>query len=159
MSATDVVSALRAKKLKLATAESCTGGMIAVAITDIAGSSDVFDRGFVTYSNDAKTEMLSVPPEVLMRYGAVSQETAEAMARGAIDHSHADIAVAITGIAGPTGGSREKPVGLVHFALADKFGSVTHRMLVFREEGREAIRRAARDVALNFVYDELGKLR
>jgi nicotinamide-nucleotide amidase len=104
--------------LKLATAESCTGGMVAAAITDIAGSSAIFDRGFVTYSNAAKIEMLRVPAELINDYGAVSEQVAMAMAQGALKHSSADIAVAITGVAGPSGGSVEKPVGLVHFAVA-----------------------------------------
>jgi nicotinamide-nucleotide amidase len=104
--------------LKLVTAESCTGGMVAAAITDIAGSSAVFDRGFVTYSNAAKIQMLSVPAELINDYGAVSEQVARAMAQGALRNSAADIAVSITGIAGPSGGSVEKPVGLVHFAVA-----------------------------------------
>jgi nicotinamide-nucleotide amidase len=104
--------------LKLVTAESCTGGMVAAAITDIAGSSAVFDRGFITYSNAAKIEMLSVPAELINDYGAVSEQVAMAMAQGALKHSSADIAVAITGVAGPSGGSVEKPVGQVHFAVA-----------------------------------------
>jgi nicotinamide-nucleotide amidase len=104
--------------LKLVTAESCTGGMVAAAITDIAGSSAVVDRGFITYSNAAKIEMLSVPAELINDYGAVSEQVAMAMAQGALKHSSADIAVAITGVAGPSGGSVEKPVGQVHFAVA-----------------------------------------
>ena len=116
--AEQVFQQLSAHGLKLATAESCTGGMVAAAITDIAGSSSVFDRGFVTYSNEAKSEMLTVPADLISEFGAVSAEVATAMAAGALSHSAADIAVAITGIAGPTGGSAEKPVGLVHFAVA-----------------------------------------
>ena len=116
--AEQVFKKLSAHGLKLATAESCTGGMLAAAITDIAGSSAVFDRGFVTYSNQAKTDMLSVPADLISEFGAVSKEVAIAMAEGALKHSAADIAVAITGVAGPAGGSDEKPVGLVHFAVA-----------------------------------------
>jgi len=103
---------------KLATAESCTGGMIAAALTDIAGSSDVFERGFVVYSNEAKTELLGVPAELVMRHGAVSAEVAAAMALGALEHSRADIALSVTGIAGPGGGSAAKPVGLVFIGRA-----------------------------------------
>ena len=108
----------RGKWLKIATAESCTGGLVAAALTEIAGSSDVVDRGFVTYSNDAKKAMLGVPEATLASHGAVSRETAEAMAQGALAHAPVDLAVAITGIAGPGGGTAGKPVGLVHFAAA-----------------------------------------
>lgn len=124
--ASGVLSACRARGLKIATAESCTGGLVAGALTEINGASHVVDRGFVTYSNEAKQEMLGVPAEVLDKYGAVSRPTAEAMARGALAHSRADIAVAITGIAGPGGGSTEKPVGLVHFAAAARGGDLVH---------------------------------
>lgn len=119
-----LVKALEAKGLKLALAESCTGGMIAAAVTDISGSSAVFDRGFVTYSNQAKTDMLGVRPETLAQYGAVSEQTAREMALGALDNSQADIALSVTGIAGPDGGSTDKPVGLVYIGLAIKGGSV-----------------------------------
>jgi nicotinamide-nucleotide amidase len=113
------LAALLLKKgLRLATAESCTGGLIAGACTDLAGSSNWFDRGFVTYSNDAKTEMLGVDAALLKRRGAVSEQVAQAMAQGALTHSHAQVAVAVTGIAGPTGGSRAKPVGTVWFSFA-----------------------------------------
>ena len=104
----------RRRKLKLATAESCTGGLVAATLTEIAGSSDVVDRGFVTYSNAAKQAMLGVAPSTLDSYGAVSRETAEAMARGALAHSGVDLAVSVTGIAGPHGATPGKPVGLVH---------------------------------------------
>ena len=106
------------KGLRLATAESCTGGLIAGACTDLAGSSNWFERGFVTYSNDAKTEMLGVDAALLKRHGAVSEQVAQAMAQGALTHSHAQVAVAVTGVAGPTGGSRAKPVGTVWFGFA-----------------------------------------
>jgi len=105
-------------KLKLVTAESCTGGMIAAACTDLAGSSDWFERGFVTYSNDAKTELLDVQAQLLLSEGAVSEAVARAMVRGALAHSHAQVAVAVTGVAGPTGGSPAKPVGTVWFGFA-----------------------------------------
>jgi nicotinamide-nucleotide amidase len=138
--ATAVLDACRARKLKLATAESCTGGLVAGALTDIAGSSDVVDRGFVTYSNEAKQQMLGVSSETLRDYGAVSRQTAEAMARGALGRADADIAVAITGIAGPTGGSADKPVGLVHFAAAARSGALTSQEMRYGDIGRSAVR-------------------
>ena len=109
----------------LATAESCTGGMIAAACTDLAGSSAWFERGFVTYSNDAKTQMLGVPAQLIAEHGAVSEEVARAMVQGAIAHSRAQVAVAVTGVAGPTGGSAAKPVGTVWFGFATLAGTVT----------------------------------
>ncbi len=112
-------------QLMLATAESCTGGMIAAACTDLAGSSAWFERGFVTYSNDAKTELLSVPADLIQAHGAVSEPVARAMVQGAITHSPAKVAVAVTGVAGPTGGSAEKPVGTVWFGFATPAGVVT----------------------------------
>ena len=117
--------------LKLATAESCTGGLIAAILTEVPGSSDVFERGFVTYSNEAKTELLGVPAELIEKHGAVSEEVARAMASGALGHSRADIAVAVTGVAGPGGGTTAKPVGLVHLAAARR-GSVTHKEIRLR---------------------------
>ena len=124
----------------LATAESCTGGMISSACTDLAGSSQWFDRGFVTYSNEAKHEMLGVPKELIDAHGAVSEPVARAMAMGAIEHSHADVAVAVTGIAGPTGGSADKPVGTVWFGFALNGECVTETM-VFAGD-RSAVRHA-----------------
>ncbi len=109
---------LQKKELKLVTAESCTGGLISAACTDLAGSSNWFERGFVTYSNEAKTELLGVQTSVLMRNGAVSEAVARAMVRGALAHSQAQVAVAVTGVAGPTGGSLDKPVGTVWFGFA-----------------------------------------
>ena len=131
----------KAKKLMVATAESCTGGLVAGALTDIAGSSAVVDRGFVTYTNEAKHEMLGVPLDTLNKLGAVSRETAEAMARGALGNASADIVVSITGIAGPGGGSPEKPVGLVHFAAASRGGRLIHRERRFGDIGRAEVRR------------------
>ncbi len=116
--AASLLDACRAKHVKLATAESCTGGLIAAVLTAIAGSSDVVERGFVTYSNSAKIELLGVPAELISTLGAVSEPVARAMAQGALQRSHADIAVAVTGMAGPGGGSVEKPVGLICFGLA-----------------------------------------
>jgi nicotinamide-nucleotide amidase len=135
-----VLDACRRRGLKVATAESCTGGLVAGALTEIPGSSDVVDRGFVTYSNAAKEAMLGVPAAVLASRGAVSRETAEAMASGALAHSDADLAVAITGIAGPGGGSADKPVGLVHFAAAACDGRLIHREKRFGDIGRSAVR-------------------
>ena len=117
-----VLDISRARGLRVATAESCTGGLVAGALTEIAGSSDVVECGFVTYSNAAKQAMLGVPASTLKRHGAVSAQTADAMAAGALKNSHADLAVAITGIAGPGGGTRNKPVGLVYFAAASRDG-------------------------------------
>jgi nicotinamide-nucleotide amidase len=122
-----VLDACRARKLMVATAESCTGGLVAACLTEIAGSSDVFERGFVTYTNAAKQDMLGVPADILERHGAVSAETARAMAHGALKHARAQISVAITGIAGPGGGSAEKPVGLVHLAAEAENGRSLHR--------------------------------
>jgi nicotinamide-nucleotide amidase len=130
----------RKKQLKIVTAESCTGGLVAGAITDIAGSSDVLDRGFVTYSNESKQQMLGVPAVTLREHGAVSRETAEAMARGALGRAEADLAVAITGIAGPGGGSKEKPVGLVHFAAASRNGALEHAEMRYGDIGRAEVR-------------------
>ena len=126
----------------VATAESCTGGMIAASITDIAGSSAVLDRGFVTYSNEAKQEMIGVSIATLQAHGAVSRETAIEMAEGALAHSRADLAVSVTGVAGPGGGSPEKPVGLVYMALAKRGEGTGHWELRFGEIGRDQIRKA-----------------
>ena len=131
--------ALRVQGLRLATAESCTGGMIAAACTAIAGSSDWFERGFVTYSNAAKTEMLGVDAALIAAHGAVSAEVACAMADGALAHSHADLAVAVTGVAGPGGGSRDKPVGTVWLALARK-GQAAQAELLRLQGDRGAVR-------------------
>lgn len=155
MIAAHVFQALKDQGLVLATAESCTGGMVAAAITDIAGSSDVFDRGFVTYSNSAKTEMLGVPAGLIERHGAVSEEVARAMAAGALVNSRADVSVSVTGIAGPSGGSAEKPVGLVHFACARRGGQIIGGVEHFGNLERGAIRAAARDRALELVLSGL----
>jgi len=138
--ASAVLTICRARGLTLATAESCTGGLVAGALTDIAGSSDVVDRGFVTYSNEAKQEMLGVPADTLKIFGAVSRETAEAMARGVLSHADVDLAVAITGVAGPGGGSKDKPVGLVHFTIASRGGALAHKEMRYGDIGRLLVR-------------------
>lgn len=143
----------RMRKLTIATAESCTGGLVAGALTDIPGSSDVIDRGFVTYSNEAKIEMLGVDAATLAAHGAVSRETAAEMARGAISRSGADLAVAVTGIAGPSGGSAEKPVGLVHLAAAGRSGNLLLREMRYGDIGRDAVRLATVTTALNLLRE------
>jgi nicotinamide-nucleotide amidase len=154
VTAEELIRALRNKGWLMATAESCTGGLVAAAITDVAGSSDVFDRGFVTYSNAAKTDMLGVPAMMIAQHGAVSEAVARAMAEGALTHSSAQVAVSITGVAGPGGGSVEKPVGLVHFACATKAKTV-HLERSFGDLGRAAVRNAAVAQALQLVFDAL----
>jgi nicotinamide-nucleotide amidase len=148
-----VLEACRARRLMVATAESCTGGLVAAALTAVAGSSDVVERGFVTYSNAAKSEMLDVPAALIEAHGAVSQPVAEAMARGALRRSGAGIAVAITGIAGPGGGSAEKPVGLVHLACAGPEGHLAHLERRYGDLGRAAIRAAAARDALRLIAE------
>ena len=156
--ATDVLETCRTRGLTLATAESCTGGLVAGALTDIAGSSDVVDRGFVTYSNDAKQQMLGVPAETLKTFGAVSKQTAAAMALGALSRAEVDLAVAITGIAGPGGGSRDKPVGLVHFAVAARDGSLAHAEMHYGDIGRLPVRHKSVLQALAMLKDMAGKI-
>jgi nicotinamide-nucleotide amidase len=148
-----LIGDLRSRSLKLATAESCTGGLITALLTEIAGSSDALDRGFVTYSNAAKQDVLGVPEVMLARHGAVSEPVARAMATGALTHSDADIAVAVTGVAGPGGGSDAKPVGLVHIAVARRGGAVLHRECRFGDIGRGPVRIASVEVALQMVAD------
>jgi nicotinamide-nucleotide amidase len=138
--ATRVLELCRARGWTVATAESCTGGLVTAALTEIPGSSDVVDCGFVTYSNEAKRLLLGIPAAALAAHGAVSGETAEAMAQGALAQSGADLAVAVTGIAGPSGGSAEKPVGLVHFAAA-RDAKIVHREKRFGDVGRGQVRR------------------
>jgi len=146
-----VLAGARAKGLMLATAESCTGGMVAGALTAIAGSSDVFERGFVTYTNDAKIEDLDVPASTIETHGAVSEQTVRAMAQGALDYSNAEVSVAITGIAGPGGGTAEKPVGLVHFAAAREGRETIAVAHHFGDIGRAEVRMASVEVALNLL--------
>jgi nicotinamide-nucleotide amidase len=145
-----VLDLCRARSLKIATAESCTGGLVAAALTAIPGSSDVVERGFVTYSDAAKQAMVDVPAAVLAAHGAVSRHTAEAMARGALARSGADLAVAVTGIAGPGGGSAEKPVGLVHFAAA-RGDRTVHCEKRFGDIGRADVRRRSVVEALGLL--------
>jgi nicotinamide-nucleotide amidase len=147
-----VLDGCRARGWRLATAESCTGGLVAAALTAIAGSSDVVERGFVTYSNEAKAELLDVPPATIADHGAVSAEIAAAMARGAIVRAPVDLAVSITGIAGPGGGSAEKPVGLVIFGLARRNGACRTERYVFSGD-RTAVRDAALKFALGLLTD------
>ena len=137
--AEDLINACRKNEIKLALAESCTGGLVAGCITSISGSSDVFDRGFVTYSNQAKNEMLGVGLDILENSGAVSEQVAIAMAMGAIANSNADIALSITGVAGPSGSTDEKPVGLVHMAVARKGFEVKCERHIFKGD-RERVR-------------------
>jgi nicotinamide-nucleotide amidase len=131
----------RRKKLTIATAESCTGGLVAGMLTEIPGVSGMLDRGFITYSNQAKQEMLGVPAATLEAHGAVSRETAEAMAKGALADAPVDLAVSVTGVAGPDGGSDEKPVGRVHFAAASRSGQLNHVERRFGDPGRAEIRK------------------
>lgn len=149
--AADLLEKCSSKGLKIATAESCTGGLIAACLTEIPGSSDVVERGFVTYSNVAKSEMLDVPVALIASEGAVSEAVAVAMAEGALSRSHADLSVAVTGIAGPGGGSKDKPVGLVHIAASRRAGKTLHRACEFGDPGRDAVRQSTVLEALKLV--------
>lgn len=144
------------RRALLAVAESCTGGLIAKLVTDIPGSSAWFERGLVTYSNRAKQDLLGVPPEILEQFGAVSRECAEAMARGLLVMTPADWAIAVTGIAGPGGGSPEKPVGLVWMAWAQRGGSLDSKYMQFSGE-REQVRQAAAEAALLGLLERIEK--
>ncbi|MFC4347638.1 CinA family protein [Kordiimonas lipolytica] len=150
-----VLDAARARGQMIATAESCTGGLIAGALTEIAGSSDVVDRGFITYSNEAKNQMLDVSSESLARFGAVSEAVAKEMAYGAIVASRADVSVSVTGIAGPGGGSAEKPVGLVCFGLCQIGESPTAKSVEFGDVGRTKVRRQTVQTALEMLLEAL----
>ena len=149
--ARSLLEACRSRGVRVTTAESCTGGLIAAALTEIAGSSDVFERGFVTYRDEAKAEDLGVSQESLAAHGAVSEAVAREMALGALRRSASEVSVAVTGVAGPGGGSPEKPVGLVHLASASRNGSVVHRRREFGEIGREAVRQATVLAALDLL--------
>jgi nicotinamide-nucleotide amidase len=155
--AREVVQLCTEKNVMIATAESCTGGLVAGAITAIPGSSQVLERGFVTYSDKAKSEMLGVMPITLRQYGAVSKDVSLEMAHGAMSRSEAGISVSTTGIAGPDGGSTGKPVGLVHFGGRHYKGAMIHREMKFGDIGREQIRLASVEVALEMII-ELAKL-
>ncbi|MBY5321703.1 CinA family protein [Rhizobium leguminosarum] len=146
-----IIRDFTAAGLMVSTAESCTGGLIAGALTEISGSSAVVDRGFVTYTNSAKIEMLGVQTETLLRFGAVSEETARQMVQGALFRSRAEIAVAVTGIAGPGGGSAEKPIGLVHLAAKSRDGALIHRKMLYGDIGRSEVRLATIRTALEMV--------
>jgi nicotinamide-nucleotide amidase len=146
--ATHLLATCRAARLKIATAESCTGGLIAGLLTEIAGSSDVVERGFVVYSNAAKSELLGVSADLIRAHGAVSEPVACAMAEGALRASHADITVAVTGVAGPGGGTAEKPVGLVHIAVAGRARATRHHAHRFGDTGRTIVRTMTIDEAI-----------
>ena len=148
-----VLATCRARHWHLATAEACTGGLVAAALTAIAGSSDVVERSFVTYSNEAKMELLGVTADTIAAHGAVSAQTAAAMARGAIAHAPVDLAVSIAGIAGPGGGSPQKPVGLVYLGVARKDGNARIERRIFPGD-RTEIRRAALMLSLELLQDE-----
>jgi nicotinamide-nucleotide amidase len=159
--ADEVLQKARGLGLKIVAAESCTGGLVAAALTSIAGSSDVFERGYVTYSNEAKEDALGVDPELIAEHGAVSKEVAVAMAGSALKYSRADIAVAVTGVAGPGGGTAEKPVGLVHFAAAKatardgervEFVAIHHEER-FGEIGRAEVRAKSVEAALRLLME------
>ncbi len=152
-----VIEANGARKLRIATAESCTGGLVSAALTEIPGASEVFERGFVTYSNEAKQEEVDVGEDIIATFGAVSIATAWAMAQGALANSRADVAVAVTGIAGPGGGSEMKPVGMVVFARAERNGdpeTVNADVRQFGDLGRSEIRRQAALVALGLLIPD-----
>jgi nicotinamide-nucleotide amidase len=147
-----VLADARAQTLRIATAESCTGGLIGALLTEIPGSSDVFDRGFIVYSNRAKSDLLNVPGDLIADAGAVSEAVARTMAEGAVQNSNAHMAVAVTGVAGPGGGTRMKPVGLVHIAAARERRSILHEAHRFGDIGRSEIRMKAVEAALTLLH-------
>lgn len=154
--AKEIITTLASRKMKMATAESCTAGLLSGAITDVPGASAVFYGGFITYSNAAKSRMIGVPARMIEDHGAVSAQVARAMADGARNTARTDIAVSVTGIAGPDGGSERKPVGLVYFAVATKDGTDVLEKR-FGDIGREGIRKASVEAALEMVLETLGK--
>jgi len=151
--AAQVLTVCETRGLMVATAESCTGGMVAAALTDIPGSSAVVERGFITYSNAAKAEMLGVQMALIDAHGAVSEPVARTMAEGGLANSHADLAVSITGVAGPGGGSAGKPEGLVHFACARRGAATTHARFEFGALGRDRVRKASVKQALTMLLN------
>lgn len=153
--AADIINDAQRNGIKIVTAESCTGGLVSAALTDIAGSSTVFDRGFVTYSNESKIALLGVCEQTLDQHGAVSEHVARAMAEGALRNSMADLSIAITGIAGPGGGSEAKPIGLVHFASARKDLTTRHAVEYFGDVGRAQVRDRALHKALDMLRERL----
>ena len=150
-----LIEEVRDRHLRIVTAESCTGGLVAGAICSISGASDVFERGFVTYTNRAKEEMLGVPGDMLADFGAVSEPVARMMAEGALANSRAHIAVAITGVAGPGGGTKMKPVGTVHIATARTNQRIVHEEFFFEEDTREGVQLAAVQAALQMLRDRM----
>ncbi len=155
--ARDVIRKADARGITIATAESCTGGLVAASLTEIAGSSSVIDRGYVTYSDSAKSSLLGVPPEQVVQFGAVSEAVARAMASGALARAGVGLTVSVTGIAGPGGGTLEKPVGRVHFACADRSG-VNHEVHTFADVGRTDVRLMSVRTALRMLNDRLDGL-
>jgi nicotinamide-nucleotide amidase len=153
--ASHLIAVCKSRGLSIAIAESCTGGLIAGAITEIAGASDIFERGFVTYANEAKVEMLGVPQEMLNGHGAVSEPVARAMAEGAVANSASTLGIAVTGIAGPGGGTPEKPVGLVHLACAQRGQPTLHLREIFPGD-RTAVRLATISAALELALKRIG---
>lgn len=151
--ATEVLEAARARGWMITTAESCTGGLVAACLTEVAGSSDVVERGLVTYSNQAKTELLGVPEQMLAEFGAVSERVARAMAKGALARSAAQLSISVTGVAGPGGGTAEKPVGLVHFATATSEETLANSQHF--DGDREEVRLASVDHALALLRERL----
>ncbi len=149
--AQQVLAECKAAKIMLATAESCTGGLIIGCLTEVPGSSAVVERGFITYTNEAKREMLGVPGDLLADYGAVSEQVARAMAEGALTRSRAQIAVSVTGVAGPGGGTALKPVGMVHFGIAREGKSILHEVQRFGDIGRDEIRLKTVETAFNLL--------
>ena len=150
-----LIDGYRTRGWRIATAESCTGGLVAALLTEIAGSSAVVDRGFVTYSNEAKAELLGIDTALIEAHGAVSEQVARAMAEGAVGRSRADVTVAVTGIAGPGGATDTKPVGLVHFALGSRHGGTQHLERRYGELGRTLVRERAVEDALQLLEDAL----
>lgn len=151
--ARDLLEICKRKNLLVATAESCTAGLVAGTLTEVPGTSSILDRGFITYSNEAKHEMLGVSRELLAKHGAVSREVAEAMASGVLGHSRVHLAVSVTGVAGPDGGTPAKPVGLVHFAAASRSGKLVHAEKRFGDIGRADVRKHSVLQAFRMLHD------